>query len=156
MLRSRPITSAFTWYSMMSSRMTDRGRKMVSKSKAHCCRMLQALQQTREQGIFDQLKLPAYFSSSISPSIGNQHSVHQSTQRKEEMKYDMLWHTTPSSITSTAMTKYNRCSSIFLPASLPHLEHQGRDGKDKLSSLLDRAILSNAIISLPIITKQIK
>ena len=68
-----------------TQRLIEEG-KMVSKSKAHCRRMLQALQQTRA-GIFDQLEncqhtLPEYIAISSETSATLIHRVPPEKKKK--------------------------------------------------------------------------
>ena len=68
-----------------TQRLIEEG-KMVSKSKAHCRRMLQALQQTRA-GIFDQLEncqhtLPEYIAISSETSATLIHRVPLEKKKK--------------------------------------------------------------------------
>ncbi len=70
-----------------TQRLIEEG-KMVSKSKAHCRRMLQALQQTRA-GIFDQLEncqhtLPEYIAISSETSATLIHRVPPEKRRNEQ------------------------------------------------------------------------
>lgn len=102
---------------------------MVSKSKAHCRRMLQALQQTRA-GIFDQLEncqhtLPEYIAISSETSATLIHQV--PPEEKEEMNSEalcgiqrLLYHS------SSAMT-ITAGSFCFSPASSPSLPGSIKD-----------------------------
>ena len=112
-----------------TQRLIEEG-KMVSKSKAHCRRMLQALQQTRA-GIFDQLEncqhtLPEYIAISSETSAT---LIHRVPPEKEEMNSEALCgiqRLLPSFLVSHDK-KYNRWLFHFSPASSPSLSGSIKD-----------------------------